>query len=130
LPYKALGWRSATGAKDTTGFNSNKWTVAFTPQVLNVSVQIPQFEIYKLILTGAAQTANFDVYVDNGHWDTNVYAAQNSWEPSGGTLIMTAGQTLYFYYSSLASDGNTPKITAWLRYDVALTDIFAGGAAL
>ena len=127
MPYRTLGHRDATGAKDTTGFNTGKWTVAFTPAVLSVSTQIPEFEIYKMILTGSAQTATFDIYIDNGHWDTNIYAARNSWEPAGGLLILTAGQTLYLYYSSLASDGNTPKVTAWLRHEVSLTQVFPGG---
>ena len=101
--------------------------MAFTPAVLAVSTQIPEFEIYKLVLTGAAQTATFNVYIDNGLWDTNVYAAQNSWEPAGGNLIMNSGQTLYLYYSTLATDGNTPKVTAWLRHEVSLQQIFPGG---
>lgn len=127
MPYRTLGWRSAKGAKDSTGFNTGNWTVAFTPAVLAVSTQIPEFEIYKLILKGAAQTATFDVYIDAGHWDTNVYAAQNSWEPAGGNLIMNAGQTLYLYYSTVSTDGNQPVVTAWLRHEVSLTQVFPGG---
>ena len=126
MPYEPLGWRSAQGAADTTGFNKGNWTVSFTPQVMALSTQIPVFEVYKLILTGAAQTASFDIYIDTGHWDTNVYAAQNSWEPAGGNLLLTAGQTLYLYYNSLSTDGNKPKVTAWLRYDKALTSVFGG----
>jgi len=64
VAYRTLGWRSAKGAADTTGFNRGNWTVQFTPQVINVSTQIPEFEVYKIILKGAAQTAAFDLYVD------------------------------------------------------------------
>ena len=97
----------------------------FTPAVINVSTQIPEFEVYKLVLKGAAQTANFDLYIDTGLWDTNIYAAQNSWEPASGLLILRSGQTLNLFYSSASSDGSQPTVTAWFRYDLALTDIFA-----
>lgn len=122
MPYRTLGWRTAKGAADTTGFNPGNWTVTFDPAALNV--QVTEFEVYRIVITGAAAAATFDVYIDTGHFDTNVYAAQNSWEPSQGLLILRAGQTLYLYYSSASSDGNQPKVTVWLRQEVALTQIF------
>lgn len=122
MPYRTLGWRTAKGAADTTGFNRGNWTVAFGPNELNVTVT--EFEVYKIVLTGAAPTATFEVYIDTGHFDTNVYAAQNSWEPNQGLLILRAGQTLYLYYSSASTDGNQPKATVWLRHEVTLTQIF------
>jgi hypothetical protein len=122
MPYRTLGFRNAKGAADTTGNNKGNWTVQFTPNVINV--QVTEFEIYKMVLTGAATSASFNVYIDNGLWDTNVYAAQNSWEPEGGLLIMRAGQTLNFYYNSASSDGHQPLVTAWFRYDVSLQELF------
>jgi hypothetical protein len=122
MAYRTLGFRDAVGAADTTGNNKGNWTVAFTPALLNV--QVTDFEIYKMILTGAASSASFNVYIDRGIWDTNVYGAQNSWEPDGGLLLMRAGQTLYLYYNSPSSDGHKPLVTAWLRYDVSLTELF------
>lgn len=124
MPYRTLGWRTAKGAADTTGFNAGKWTVSFTPDVLNVSTQIPEFEVYKIVITGAASTASFDVYIDTGHFDTNVYAAQNSWEPNQGLLILRTGQTLYLYYNSASSDGHQPVVTIWMRHEVELTQAF------
>lgn len=124
MAYRTLGYRTVKGAADTTGNNQGNWTVAFTPQVINVTVS--DFEIYKLILGGAAQTATFTVYIDNGKWDTNVYAAQNSWEPSSGLMLLRSGQTVYLYYSSASSDGSQPVVTAWFRYDVALAEVFPG----
>jgi len=59
-------------------------------------------------------------------WDTNVYVAQNSWEPASGLLILRAGQTLSFYYNSLSSDGHQPLVTIWLRHELALTQIYPG----
>lgn len=124
MPYRTLGWRSAKGAADTTGFNPGNWTVQFGPDILGVSTQIPEWEINKIILKGAAQTASFDVYVDTGLWDTNIYAAQNSWEPNNGLLVLRTGQTLFLYYNSASSDGHQPSVSIWLRHDPALTQLY------
>lgn len=121
MSYVGLGWRPATGAADTTGFNTGNWTVQFTPQILGINV--PHFELYKIIVKGAAATATFDVYVNTGQWDTAVYAVHNSWDPSQ-PLLLTPGDTIFFYYSTASSDGNKPQITAWFRYDPAISDVF------
>ena len=122
MTYIGLGARTVNGAADTTGVNPGNWTIQFTPQVNNVNV--PAFELYKLVVKGAAQTATFDVYVNTNQWDTAVYATHNSWDPQQ-PLLLNPGDTVYFYYSSASSDGNKPQITAWFRYDPALTQIYA-----
>ncbi len=124
MPYRTLGARTLKGKADTTGNNTGNWTIAFTPDVINVSTQIPEFEVYKIVLKGAAQTASFDLYIDVNLWDTNVYAAQNSWEPASGYLVLRAGQTMFFYYNSASSDGHQPQATIWLRHDPALTQTY------
>ncbi len=121
MPYQTLGSRSAKGAADTTGQNRGNWTVTFDPNLLNV--QVTEFEIYKIIVKGAASTATFDVYVDAQQWDIAVYAKQNSWDPVQPMLVRF-GQTVYFYYSSASSDGNQPLVTAWLRHEVSLSQVF------
>jgi hypothetical protein len=95
--------------------------VVFTPQVININVS--RFECYKLIVTGAAATATFNVFVNTYQWDTAVYAVNNSWDPQQ-PLLLTPGDTLYFYYSSASSDGHQPTITAWFRYDPSLTQVY------
>jgi hypothetical protein len=121
MPYQTLGSRAAKGAKDTTGTNPNNWTVAFTPQIINVTVT--EFEVYKIVVTGAAASATFNVYIDAQQWDTAVYATNNSWDPTQ-PMVVRYGQTIYFYYSSLASDGNQPNVTIWLRHDLSLSNVF------
>jgi hypothetical protein len=123
MPYRTLGSRAATGAKDTTGRNPGNWTVTFDPNLLNV--QVTEFEVYKIVVTGAASSATFNVYVGQQLWDTSVYATNNSWDPQQ-PLIVRFGDTIYFFYSSASTDGNMPSITIWLRYDVALTSVFGG----
>jgi hypothetical protein len=95
--------------------------VQFTPSAINVNVS--RFECYKLIVTGSAATATFNVYVNTYQWDTAVYAVNNSWDPQQ-PLLLTPGDTLFFYYSSASSDGHQPSITAWFRYDPALTQVY------
>lgn len=121
MGYIGLGARSAKGAADTTGNNAGNWTVQFTPQVINVNT--PHFELYKLVVKGAAASATFNVYVNTNQWDTAVYAVNNSWDPQQ-PLLLTPGDTVFFYYSSASSDGNQPQVTAWFRYDPALTQVF------
>jgi hypothetical protein len=121
MPYVGLGWRNATGQADTTGVNPGNWTVTFDSAAINVNV--PQAEVYKIVVTGAAQGSTFNVAINTALWDLAVYAVQNSWDPQQ-PLIIRPGDTLYFYYSSHASDGHQPSITIWLRYEITLGQVF------
>lgn len=117
MSYVGLGSRGPLkGAVDTSGNNPGNWTIAFDPAQLNVNV--PQFEVYKMIVFGAANTT-FNVFVDNKQWDTGVYGTQNSWDPVQ-PLILVPGNTLYFCYSDPVSDNSPPNATIWLRYDASL----------
>jgi hypothetical protein len=121
MPYQTLGSRAASGAADTTGQNTGNWTIQFTPKILAITVT--EFEVYKMVVTGSAPSATFNVYVDNQQWDTAVYGTNNSWDPQQ-PLIVRYGQTINFYYSSASSDGNQPKATIWLRHEVSLSQVF------
>jgi len=121
MPYQTLGSRAANGAADTTGQNPGNWTVQFAPK--DLAVTVTEFEVYKIVVTKAAQTATFDVFVDSKQWDTSVYATNNSWDPSQ-PLIVRYGETIYFFYSTAASDGKMPHVTIWLRHEVSLSQVF------
>ncbi len=121
MPYQTLGSRAATGAADTTGQNPGNWTVQFAPK--DLAVTVTEFEVYKIVVTKAAQTATFDVFVDSKQWDTSVYATNNSWDPSQ-PLIVRYGETIYFFYSTASSDGKMPHVTIWLRHEVSLSQVF------
>lgn len=121
MPYRTLGSRSASGAADTTGQNQGNWTVQFTPKDLNVNV--PEFECWKIVVKGSAATATFDVFVNSQQFDIAVYGQRNSWDPVQ-PMILRPGDSLFFYYSTAATDGNQPQVTVWLRYDVSLTSVF------
>jgi hypothetical protein len=121
MPYQTLGSRAGSGAKDTTGRNTGNWTVQFAPK--DLAVTVTEFEVYKIVVTKAAQTATFDVYIDGQLWDTAVYGTNNSWDPVQ-PLVLRYGQTLYFFYSSASTDGNKPQVTIWLRHEVSLSQVF------
>jgi len=121
VAYLTLGSRTAKGAADTTGTNKGNWTVSFTPAMLAVTET--EFEVYKIVITGGSAAASFTVYVDTQQWDTAIYPAGNSWDPQQ-PLIVRYGQTVYFYLSSAATDGNQPVVTMWLRYEPALSQIY------
>jgi hypothetical protein len=111
-----LGSRSAKGIKDNTNLNPGNWTIPFTPDIINTNV--PQFEVYKMVVKGAAGTT-FNVFVDNFLWDVGIYGTLNSWDPQQ-PLILRPGQSLFFAYSDPITDNTPPSATIWLRYDTAL----------
>lgn len=114
MSYIPLGFRGpVTGTKDLSGHNPGNWTAQFTPDIINVNV--PYFEVYKIIVKGAA-SSTFNVFVDIAQWDTAVYGAQNSWDPQQ-PLVMKPGENLYFCYSDPVTDNSPPVVTIWLRYD-------------
>jgi hypothetical protein len=121
MAYVTLGSRTAKGAADTTGQNKGNWTVQFAPK--DLAVTETEFEVYKIVVTGGAGSATFNVFVDAQQWDTAVYATNNSWDPTQ-PMPVRYGQTVFFYYSSASSDGHQPQITIWLRYDPALSQVF------
>lgn len=111
--YVGLGSRQATGTVDTTGLNPGNWTVAFDAAVL--AINIPYFEIYKMIVTGAPGST-FTVWVDNRRWDIAQRGDLNSWDPQQ-PLQLQPGLAVYFMYSDPTSDNTPPTVTIWLRYD-------------
>jgi hypothetical protein len=127
VSYVGLGPRMKVGAADTTGNNKGNWTVEFTPADIAISTQIPSFEVYKMTVQGASGSS-LTVFVDLYQWDSTLLASLNSWDPAQ-PLILQQGQTIYFYYSDLASDGDPPTVTIWLRYDPAIQSGIFGTSA-
>jgi hypothetical protein len=120
MPYVTLGSRGpVTGKLDNSGHNPGNWTAAFTPDILSVTTS--QFEVYKMIVAGAANTT-FNVFVDTWQWDTAVYGTQNSWDPVQ-PLIVRPGQSVYFCYSDPVTDLTPPVVTIWLRYNTDIAGI-------
>lgn len=116
MSYVELGPRTQVGAADTTGNNKGNWTVVFAPEDLNVN--IPYFEVYKVIIHGAAgSTMNW--YIDNNIWETTVAADDNAWDPAQ-PLLLLPGKYMYFYWSDPTTDNTPPTVTIWMRYDPSI----------
>jgi len=115
--YVDLGPRGpVTGTKDQSGLNPGNWTIAFTPDVL--SCNVPQFEVYKMVVQGASNTT-FNVFREMKQWDLAIFGERNSWDPVQ-PLILIPGQSLYFCYSDPITDLTPPNATIWLRYNASL----------
>jgi hypothetical protein len=110
-----LGKRGpVTGTADTTGQNSGKWTIAFTPAILNT--QVPELLVYKVQIQGALGSS-FDVFIESVQHDVNVFGNQNTWFDDSDQLAIRPGETLFFFYDNPSTDGVPPVATIFLRYD-------------
>jgi hypothetical protein len=117
MSYITLGSRGPVkGLPDTSGQNPGNWTIAFTPDIINVNLS--QFEVYHMKIAGAVNTS-VRLSVDLAQWDIATYGTLNAWDPAQ-PLIMRPGETLYYFYSDPVSDGTPPTATIWLRYDPAI----------
>lgn len=117
MSYVTLGSRTATGAIDQSGHNPGNWTVAFTPDVLNVNVN--PFEIYKISVNGAPGSS-FSIWVDTFCFEAGIYGFFNTNDLSN-LIPLIPGQSLYLCYSDAATDGNPPTATVWMRYETTTT---------
>jgi hypothetical protein len=108
---------------DTTGRNTGNWTVTFDPDDLNSNM--PFFEVCHIVVNGAPGSG-FTMWIDNYQWDSNQNGYSNSWDPAV-PMPLRPGQTLYFFWSDVSTDGLPPSVTIWLRYD---QDILANQQSL
>lgn len=84
------------------------WTVAFTPQNLNITVP---FEVYHAAVSGPSNS-NFQVFIENTFYDYAVRGDINSWDPAQ-PMAMNPGQTLYYYWNT--GSGSAPNVTIFCR---------------
>jgi hypothetical protein len=107
---KDLGPRTAAGVLDPNNpVGAGNWTVTFPPNI--IAVQVPQFEVYHIVLSGPG--GYLEIYRNSDWWDTTLLASRNSWDPEQPLLLRQA-DTLYFYWS--VASGSAPMVTLWLRY--------------
>ena len=90
-----LGSREATGKLDPNNpVTPGAWTVAFTPQILNIG---QHFEVYHIAVKGPT-ASTFQVYQDTSFYDAVPRGDLNSWDPSQ-PMHVQPGRTLYFYFN-------------------------------
>jgi hypothetical protein len=126
MTYAGLGYRPVAGVLDTTGMNTGNYTCTFDPAVINANV--PYFEVYHMYITSpvlSGQNTTVQLSLNNGQWDYNLIAQANAWDPAQ-PMIMTPGDTVFFYFNVPISFTPPPIVTCWFRYDIA----FTGGVSL
>jgi hypothetical protein len=116
MSYIGLGSRPSTAVADQTGLNPGNYTNAFTPALVNVNV--PNFEIYHMVVNGVPGGAQATIYLNNrfyGFCFPNVGAEWNPAQP----IYMNPSDELDFCWNIVAS-GPAPMATIYLRYDPAI----------
>lgn len=118
--YAGLGSRTVTATADTTGQNSGNFTCWFSQAILNAN--IPCFEIYHIIFSGANLLDTVNIQVGSNPWSfaTAGFGGGAEWDPAN-PLLLTPGSDLYFFWSTASTSTNIPVVTIWLRYDETLS---------
>ena len=122
MAYIELGPRTKTAAADQTGFNAGNLTTSFGQADMNVSVQVPMFEVYKIVVTNVPAGGNATVYHNNNRWSFTYPNIGSEWDPSQPKQMRASDQLDLRW--NIAAGGQAPVTTIWLRYDPALTDIY------
>jgi hypothetical protein len=119
MPYVPLGARPLTATADTTGRNTGNWTNWYTPAILNT--QIPYFEIYHLLFTGARVLDTVTIWVGTFQWSfaTAGPGGGSEWDPVSPMLLRPSDE-VFFFWSTPASVPNVPVVTAWLRFSTGI----------
>lgn len=112
--YVSQGPRGpVAGVADITGRNPGKWTVTFSPDILNCNM--PYFEVSKIVVAGAPGST-FTMWIGDFQWDYVLNGSVNSCDPVIPVPLIP-GQYLYFFWSDGVSDQTPPTVQVWIRYD-------------
>ena len=115
-----LGPRTKTAAADTTGTNAGNQTTTFTSQ--DFATNIPIFEIYKMIVTNVPAGGNCTIYHNNNPWSFTYPNTASEWDPSQVKQCRPSDQVDFRW--NIASSGQKPITTIWLRWDPALLELY------
>lgn len=116
-----LGSRTTTGALDTTGLNSGNLTNSFTSRVLAVNTSY--CELYHMIVQNVPSGASATIYLNNKPWGF-VYPLNGSeWDPQQ-PMVLHPGDQVDFCWTAANGTTPLPQVTAWLRYDPSLEQVF------
>lgn len=116
MPLELLGPRQATAKTDTSNFNEGNWTATFTVAVL--AVNVPLFEIYKIVVKGAAAGTSCEVMIGNKPFSIGPVGKGAEWDPVQPALVQP-GQDVLVLFSQPVTVTPAPQVTLWLRYDTA-----------
>jgi len=120
MTYIDLGPRTKTAAADTTGTNAGNLTTTFTGQDWNINV--PIFEIWKMIVSNVPGGGNATIYFNNQMFSFTYPNVGSEWDPAQPKQIRPDDQLDFRW--NIASSGQKPVTTIWLRYDPAIQQIY------
>lgn len=84
------------------------WTVAFTPDI--VQIRVP-YEVYHAAVRGPSGSA-LEVWIDDMFYSAAARGDRNEWDPAQ-PMVVAPGKTVYFHYNTSA--GNPPKVSIFCR---------------
>ena len=120
MAYIDLGPRTKTAAADTTGANTGNLTTSFTTADFNVNV--PIFEVYKMVVTSVPAGGNSTIFHNNNQWSFTYPNSGSEWDPSQPKQMRPTDELDFRW--NIAIGGTAPVVTVWLRYDPALQQIY------
>ena len=126
--YITLGSRVVTAAADLTGRNTGNYTNWFTPAVLDVDV--PYYECYHILFTGAALLAQTTIWIGTAQWSFAVagFGGGAEWDPAN-PMLLRPGDDVFFFWNTASTSASVPMVTMWLRFDTSIpaNKPYAGG---
>jgi len=117
MTYVPLGSRYALGAADTTGLNPGNITIAFTTNIVDIS--IANFELYHAVITNVVPGITATIYLGTRVYSFTGPQGGSEWDPSQPMLLIP-GQEFYFCTTQAAGLTPVPTVTAYFRYDPSL----------
>ena len=120
MTYIDLGPRTKTAAADQTGANTGNLTTSFTS--VDWSTNEPFFEVYKMVVTNVPGGGNAVIYHNNSRWSATYPNQISEWDPSQPKQMRPSDQLDFRW--NIASGGQAPVTTLWLRFDPSLRQIY------
>lgn len=117
MSYVNLGSRIVIATADTTGLNTGNYTNAFSPAVINVNV--PYFEIYHMVVTGAITTPQATIYINNKTYGFCYPNIGSEWNPAQ-PILLNPSDEIDFCWNLAAGGTGAPTVSIYLRYDPTL----------
>jgi hypothetical protein len=117
--YVTLGARPVQAAADNTQRNAGNYTNYFSGAEL--SVNVPYFEIYHILFTGARVLDNVTIWIGSAQWS---FASAGpgggaEWDPVS-PMLLRPGDEVYFFWNTPDTVATGPLVTCWLRFDVSI----------
>lgn len=96
--------------KPASGTNAGNWTATFGPA--DISISLPTFECYRIVISGGPPGSTFQIFVGNRLYDSVFPGDTNSWDPNN-PMKLNNGDSLSFQWNT---GTGTSGPTVWLYF--------------